>query len=87
MTDLTWKVTNQGNTTAAYAFRATLKRALPDGHGIQLIVRRVYIAPQANLENTCGPLLPTIQSQVLVNIPSPDLGTGLTEDFNPNSRR
>ena len=47
-------------------------------------MRRVYIAPQANLENTCGPLLPTIQNQVLVNIPSPDLGTDLTEDFDPN---
>ena len=84
MTDITWPVTNKGNTTAAYAFRATLKRALPLNAKLQLIVRRVYIAPQANFENTCGPLLPTLQSQVLVNIPSPNLGTGLTEDFDPN---
>ena len=84
VTDITWSVTNKGNTTAAYAFRAKLKRDLPAGSKYQLIVRRVYIAPQANLQNTCGPLLPTIQSQVLVNIPNPDLGNGLAVDFDPN---
>ena len=87
VTDVTWPIKNQGNTTAAYAFRARLKRNLPAGAKYQLIVRRVYIAPQANLENTCGPLLPTIQSQVLVNIPSPDLLQSLADGFDPNEYR
>jgi hypothetical protein len=85
VTDVTWSVKNTGNTTAAYAFRARLARTLPEGAKLQLIVRRVYIAPQANFANTCGPLQPAIQNQVLVNIPNPDLASDLFSTFDPQA--
>jgi len=83
VTDVTWTVKNKGNTTAAYAFRAKLARSLPAGAKLQLIVRRVYIAPQANPENACAPPIPAIQNQVLVNIPNPTLSSSLTASFDP----
>jgi hypothetical protein len=83
VTDVTWTVKNKGNTTAAYAFRAKLGRTLPPGAKLQLIVRRVYIAPQANPLNECGPPVPAVQNQVLVNIPNPNLNADLTASFDP----
>jgi hypothetical protein len=84
VTDISWSVTNKGNTTAAYAFRAKLNRLLPAGAKLQLIVRRVYVAPQASLDNSCNAgVLPAIQNQVLVNIPDPVVNSSLTSAFDP----
>jgi hypothetical protein len=83
VTDISWSVTNKGNTTAAYAFRAKLTRDLPPGAKLQLIVRRVYVAPQASMGNACGEPQAAIQNQVLVNIPNPTVSSSLTTSFDP----
>ena len=85
VTDVTWSIRNKGNTTAAYAFRARLARGLPAGAKLQLIVRRVYIAPQADSLNSCAPPVPAIQNQVLVNIPNPELNADLLASFDPRA--
>ncbi len=83
ITDVTWTIRNKGNTTAAYAFRAKLAHAIPAGAKLQLIVRRVFVAPRANPANDCAPPEPAIQNQVLVNIPNPTLDGSLVAAFDP----
>jgi hypothetical protein len=52
---------------------------------MRLIVRRVYIAPQADLNNACGAPVAAVQNQMLVNIPNPNLSSNLSASFDPSA--
>ncbi len=49
MTDLTWILTNEGNTSAAYTVKMLLNSPnIPSSFDFQLIINKLYATPQAN---------------------------------------
>ena len=68
ISDTTWELTNDGNTTAVYAVKLLLNQAVPNGILTQLIVHQNYTTPAAAPD--CE-LKVQLHSNVLVNITSP----------------
>jgi hypothetical protein len=67
--DVTWTVTNNGNTSAAYDVNLLLNGEVPEGSKLQLIVHKVYLNPVA-----LGCSLERQTTNVLVaSIPRPEL--------------
>lgn len=52
ITDLTWDITNTGNTTAAYNFKNILNKN-PNGFAFELLVYRVSNTPALNPNSSC----------------------------------
>ena len=71
LTDLTWEVRNEGNTTASYSVNLLMKDA-PEGFIYELLVYRLYTTPVAD---GCE-LIEEAQQQMLVHIIDPDLLSG-----------
>jgi parallel beta-helix repeat protein len=72
LTDITWNVTNTGNTTSAYNVNLFLNQAqLPNGLKVQLVLYKTYKTPVSD-----GCTLETESRNVLVaNIPNPQFVT------------
>jgi len=77
ITDVSWKVTNKGNTSATYNAKLLAKNPPPSPIKLQLVVHRLYTT---NVAKDCA-LKSETQNMVLVNIPNPvftnlpDIGT------------
>jgi uncharacterized protein YjbI with pentapeptide repeats len=67
--DVTWKLTNRGNTSASYHLKTLLKGAIPTGFKTQLILHKSYTTPVLGV-NSCK-LTERTQTVVLANIPNP----------------
>ena len=67
ISDTTWALTNDGNTTAVYGVKLLLNQAVPNGIVTQLIVHKQYTTPAAA---DCE-LLVQLHTNVLVNITNP----------------
>lgn len=82
VSDTTWPVRNNGNTTSAYKANVNLQDP-PAGVKYQLTVRKVYTMPAA----VCGPQLRTSQSVPLINIVQPNVEASPGDrNFNDPSR-
>ena len=84
ITDITWTIKNNGNTTTAYNINLFLRQnSLPTTGQSQLLIYRTYQTPTITM-GTCD--LKTVTQNVLVaNIPSPDLYLPGEEPTDPNS--
>ena len=67
VTDATYQVSNEGNTTTSYAVKLFQKAPLPAGVNLQLILTKQYLLPVAEGCN----LLQQIQNIVVANVPNP----------------
>ena len=67
--DVTWKLTNRGNTSASYHLKTLLKGAIPTGFKTQLILHKSYTTPVLGV--TSCKLTERTQTVVLANIPNP----------------
>jgi hypothetical protein len=67
VTDATYPVTNQGNTTTSYAVKLFQRAPLPAGVNLQMILTKQYLLPVAQGCN----LLQQIQNITVANIPNP----------------
>jgi hypothetical protein len=65
--DVTWVVTNKGNTFSSYTVKTVLASSFPTGFKQQLIIRRVYATPIAS---NCAITL-QLATEVLTNIVNP----------------
>ena len=77
ITDVSFDVTNEGNTTASYQVKFDVEGDT-SGFLFQMIGRRVYTTPIAN---GCELAL-SGQNQILFNISNPDLTPGAIPDYN-----
>jgi WD40 repeat protein len=75
LTDLTWEVRNEGNTTATYSVNMVMEDP-PEGFIYELLVYRLYTTPVAD---GCD-LTEEAQHQMLVHIIDPDLLSGALLD-------
>jgi len=86
LTDVTWKLTNQGNTTATFAIHLVTplgQQSVPPGFKLQLLLTRVYITPA--MSNTACQLIQVGQSVLVTNIPNPRLFSPVSPDLtNPD---
>jgi hypothetical protein len=67
MSDVTWVVTNRGNTTSSYTVRMLLASNFPTGFLEQLVIRKVYATP---VVSSCALTLQTT-TELLTNIINP----------------
>ncbi|MGI8990844.1 MAG: hypothetical protein ACR2I2_14860 [Bryobacteraceae bacterium] len=67
LTDATWKVTNNGNTAAAYNAKLLINGSAPAGFKNQLIIYRLYTTPAAQ---NCA-LIDKPHTVLIANIPRP----------------
>ena len=54
VTDTTWEMTNEGNTTSSYSINLLLNGEVPDAFKLQLILHRLYTTPVAKPDCTLG---------------------------------
>jgi sugar lactone lactonase YvrE len=76
LTDFTWTIRNDGNTTTSYAARPFLESSAPAGFRFQLLVYRIHSTPAVNLEDCrieSDPLKQRQQHELLVDIRNPEL--------------
>ena len=78
LSDTTWTITNNGNTSGAYTVKLGLNGQLPAGFRSQLIAHKIYQTP---VVLGCS-LLNQTQTVLLANIPSPRFVTA-DEFLNP----
>lgn len=64
LSDVTWKLTNKGNTTAAYTVQFLLKNQVPSGITMQVLVYKVYPTPAVK---NCQPTVSN-QNLMLANV-------------------
>lgn len=67
LTDGTWRVTNRGNSTAAYNAKLLLSGSVPPGFKTQMMIYRIYTTPAAK---DCV-LLDKSHNVLIANIPRP----------------
>ncbi len=88
ISDVTWSVTNVGNTTSAFNVNVFLAAAgVPSGINTQLIVYKVYKTPVLALDG-CS-LKTETRNVVLFNVPSPNFvtpGQGLPDQNDPSEK-
>ncbi|MDQ6801435.1 MAG: putative Ig domain-containing protein [Acidobacteriota bacterium] len=80
VTDTSWPVTNDGNTTAAYATKLYLFGTVPPDVKLQLILHQTYRTPTAK---NCT-LMTERHEILLANQPNPTLQTSLVGIGNPD---
>jgi len=68
ITDVTWELTNTGNTTTAYTVKLIANRELPIGFKSQLIIHKFYTTPI--VDEQCALRLQT-QNLLVASIPDP----------------
>jgi hypothetical protein len=88
LTDMTWTVTNDGNTTSAYTFNLTSTmadyfNADPPPLIAQVLVYKVHTVP---IDNECA-LGETHVDELLVNVTNPRAQNPRAQNVNPTSRR
>jgi uncharacterized protein YjbI with pentapeptide repeats len=69
LTDATWKLTNKGNTSAAYSVQFLLKNQVPSGITLQVLVYKVYKTPAVK---NCQPV-ETLQNLLIANVTNPNV--------------
>ena len=69
--DVTWVITNRGNTYSAYTVRTILANQFPTGFKQQLVIARIYTTP---VSNGCTLAIQTT-TDLLTNITSPVFST------------
>jgi hypothetical protein len=69
--DVTWVITNRGNTSSAYTVKTILANQFPTGFKQQLVINRIYTTP---VSNGCVLALQT-STELLTNITSPVFST------------
>ena len=72
MSDVTWELSNEGNTAAAYAVKLLLNQALPPGFISQLVIHKTYTTPAADVDCT---LKVQLHNVVVTNITNPAFST------------
>ena len=77
--DVTWTVSNKGNTFSSYTVKTILASNFPQGFLQQLVIRRVYSTP---VSSNCSLTLQT-ESELLTNIVNP-LFTPQSDVANPD---
>ena len=80
VTDVQWKVTNNGNTTSSYTFKSVAPESLPEGLYAQLIIYRAHTTPGTDGEN-CE-LMEVPHHEVLVNLINTHIIDPNVEDVN-----
>ncbi|MBI1787348.1 MAG: hypothetical protein HYR60_07335, partial [Acidobacteria bacterium] len=74
LTDVTWKITNTGNTTTSYNTKLLLKDQIPAGFKLQLVLYKVYKTPTAGGAGRCS-VGEQPQRVVVASIPNPTFGS------------
>jgi hypothetical protein len=69
ISDVTWKITNKGNTTATYTIQFLLNNLLPNRIKTQLVIHKTYTTP---VSNGCS-LVVEPHAVVIVNVSKPPL--------------
>ena len=72
MSDVTWELSNEGNTAAAYAVKLLLNQGLPAGFISQLVIHKTYTTPAADVD--CA-LKVQLHNVVVTNITNPAFST------------
>ena len=77
--DVTWKVTNSGNTSSSYAFKMYSKKQIPAGIYSQLLVYRIHkvpgvlYSPESSGTVADCKLREEEQHELLLNVPNPNV--------------